>query len=462
MEPARNNRLLIAFYGDDFTGSTDALESLNNAGIKTILFIDVPTTEQLRNYPGIQAIGIAGMTRNLSPSAMEAVLTPQFKALAILNPQHVHYKVCSTFDSSPAIGCIGKAIDIGMEVFKTRVVPLLVAAPKLGRYCLFGNLFARMGIGSEGKIYRLDRHPSMSKHPTTPAEESDLTLHLAKQTKKSIGLFDLPSLHQYQIEPFAIDFKTDEIVLFDAVNQGELETIGTIIDSQSNDHTPLFSVGSSGVEMALGAHWQKMGKARGELIWTKTEISTPILVLSGSCSPITSLQIKTALESGFEAIAVATENLANQVRQSTAIEFDTEVIKKYAADASVLLKKGKSVIIHTSLGSDDPRVYATDLIFSKKGLQKGDTAKLYGALLGNIARQIAAQTKLERIVVTGGDTSSYAARAMGIKSVEMIAPFSPGAPICSAEATNTAINKLQIIFKGGQVGKADFFVNAAK
>ncbi len=81
-----------------------------------------------------------------------------------------------------------------MAVFKNKCVPLLVAAPVLDRYCMFGNLFARMGIGSNGKIYRLDRHPSMSKHPVTPANESDLRLHLEKQTTKKTGLIDILQL----------------------------------------------------------------------------------------------------------------------------------------------------------------------------------------------------------------------------------------------------------------------------
>lgn len=31
-------RLLLGFYGDDFTGSTDAMEALDQYGLKTILF----------------------------------------------------------------------------------------------------------------------------------------------------------------------------------------------------------------------------------------------------------------------------------------------------------------------------------------------------------------------------------------------------------------------------------------
>src|ERR1044071_5383333 len=188
---SNRNNILLAFYGDDFTGSTDALEFMTRAGAKTVLFIEPPTAKQLANYPGLDAFGVAGMTRAPSPEEMEQTLLPAFKALKKSGARHVHYKVCSTFDSSPAIGSIGKAIDTGAQVFKNKFIPLLVAAPALGRYCLFGNLFARMGIGSEGSIHRLDRHPSMSKHPVTPADESDLRLHLSKQTVKRTGLLDV-------------------------------------------------------------------------------------------------------------------------------------------------------------------------------------------------------------------------------------------------------------------------------
>ena len=53
--------------------------------------------------------------------------------------------------------------------------------PPLGRYCVFGNLFARMGIASAGAIYRLDRHPSMeSSTPSRPLMRGDLRVHLVQ------------------------------------------------------------------------------------------------------------------------------------------------------------------------------------------------------------------------------------------------------------------------------------------
>ncbi|RZK38973.1 MAG: four-carbon acid sugar kinase family protein [Pedobacter sp.] len=449
-------KLKIAYYGDDFTGSTDALEFLNKSGIKTVLFIDVPNQAQISRYPGLQAIGIAGKSRTQSPSEMEETLFPVFEALKALQPEHVHYKVCSTFDSSPSIGSIGKAIDIGMEVFASRILPLLVAAPVLGRYCLFGNLFARMGIGSDGAIYRLDRHPSMSKHPVTPANESDLSLHLAQQTNKNIRLFSILELHQYRDHQKPLSFNEGEIVLFDALEQKELALIGEIIDQQVKENNPVFSVGSSGVEMALGAHWN----LDNEFTWDLKPLTEPIIVLSGSCSAVTSAQINYALNNGFVGIAIDTLSLASEVSVKGLTVTD-DVVEAYAAQALGLLQQGKHVLIHTSLGNDDPRVNATDEVLEQNAVKKGETASLYGTLLGEIARKVVAKIAIQRIVVAGGDTSSYAARAMGIEAVEMIAPLSPGAPICKAYAPNSAIDTLELVFKGGQVGKEDFFLSAS-
>jgi uncharacterized protein YgbK (DUF1537 family) len=451
-------RFLIAFYGDDFTGSTDALESLSKAGVKTVLFIDAPSKEKLKAYPGLQAIGIAGMTRAMNPKDMEKELAPAFKALLEINPRHVHYKVCSTFDSSPEIGSIGKALDIGAEIFDSKFVPLLVAAPALGRYCLFGNLFARMGIGSNGTIYRLDLHPSMSKHPVTPADESDLRLHLAKQTAKRSGLIDILCL-QEDLERSEITLSTrieegNEVILFDALNQQQMERTGELLELQTVPDKPLFSVGSSGIETALSSSWANNGLIKSSQNWEHAKRVSSVLIASGSCSPTTSSQITYALSNGFAEVAIDTAEFADQ-------HIDPIVIKKYAELALQLIEQGKNVILHTSRGYDDVRVQKSELNFKDKGMPKANTALIYGTALGQIVREIADRTTLKRVVIAGGDTSSYAARAMGIEAVEMIALFSPGAPLCRAYAPGSSIDRIEVNFKGGQVGKEDYFVMAS-
>ncbi len=419
--------LRLAYFADDFTGATDALESLARAGLRTRLFLDPPSSEKCA---GLDAIGVAGLTRALAPDAMESVLRPAFTALRALGPRHVHYKVCSTFDSSPLVGSIGRAIDVGAEVFGGPLVPLLVAAPALGRYCAFGNLFARYGIGSAGAIHRLDRHPSVSRHPVTPMTEADLRLHLARQTSKPIGLVDVTALDGTAEESAralrALFDAGDRIALFDALNRDHLLRVGALIDELAGE-APLFSVGSSGVGAALAAQWA----LRAADLAPASPAESPLLVVSGSCSPVTAGQIEWARANGFEAVPLPTSG----------IERDGGGEAIVAA-----LRSGRSVVAYTSLGRADGEVPAARL----------------GAFLGRVAREAIAATGLRRLVVAGGDTSSYAGRALGVESLEMLAPLAPGAPLCSAFAPGSPADGIEIVFKGGQVGAPDFFGAVAR
>ncbi len=129
--------LLLSFFGDDFTGSTDALESLALAGVPTVLFTEPPTPAQLARYPHIRAFGIAGMTRAMPPAQMRKTLLPALQSLKNSGASIVHYKVCSTFDSSPEVGSIGQVIDTAAEIFRPAIIPVVVggsAARKVLRF----------------------------------------------------------------------------------------------------------------------------------------------------------------------------------------------------------------------------------------------------------------------------------------------------------------------------------------
>jgi uncharacterized protein YgbK (DUF1537 family) len=415
--------LRLAYFADDFTGATDALESLALAGLRTRLFLDSPTAAQCT---GLDAIGVAGLTRSLAPGDMETVLRPTFTALRALGPRHVHYKVCSTFDSSPTVGSIGRAIDVGMSVFGGRTVPLLVAAPALGRYCVFGNLYARYSIGSTGAIHRLDRHPTVSRHPVTPITEADLRVHLAAQTKKKSGLLSVLDLERPPAETAGawagLVAAGHEIILIDGLNAGHLLQAGALLDGLAKGG-PLFSVGSSGIESALTAHWGTTGLG-SDHPKAGQSMTGPTLVISGSCSPVTAGQIDWALTNGY-----------------TGIEFSPTAL----ADSVAALKAGRPTIVYTSRGEAAAPLPASEL----------------GTQLGRLAREAVAQAGVKRLVVAGGDTSSYAARALGIKSVEMLVPLAPGAPLCRAQAPGSSADGLEVNFKGGQVGAPDYFGTAA-
>ena len=454
----KKDKLLLAYYGDDFTGSTDALEFLTLAGVKTVLFLRKPTQKDLDRFPNIQAIGLAGKSRSMSPSEMETELFPAFENLKSFEPKHFHYKVCSTFDSAPHVGNIGKAIEIGSEVFNQKTVLVSPSAPHLGRFCVFGNLFARMGTVGNGEIYRIDRHPSMSKHPVTPALEGDLTLHLAKQTEKSINLVNLTTIEKGTSAILeVVNNNKAEILFFDGFNLEHLKTIGTVFNQLATAKT-LFSVGSSGIEMALGLDWKEEKIIGNEIVFEPRGEVSPILVLSGSCSPVTSSQIEYALENGFLEIALESKAVAIQNQEA--------IIKNTVAQIVENFNKGKSTILHTSTGSNDPRIAETEAYFRTKGISANGIQKqcssIYGSVLGKITKEVLKTVKIKRILFAGGDTSSYSASELDILALEMIAPLVPGAPLCIAVSDNEWVNGIEMNFKGGQVGTADYFIKVLK
>ena len=113
-----------------------------------------------------------------------------------------------------------------------------------------------------------------------------------------------------------------------------------------------------------------------------------------------------------------------------------------------LLQAGQSVIVHTTRSGPNKRVAAT---------MKDGTARTLGIALGKVLRVTLEFTGVRRVCIAGGDTSSFAARVLGIEALEMIAPLTPGVPLCRARAPNSPADGLEIVFKGGQVGAENYF-----
>ena len=415
--------MLYTFYGDDFTGSTDVLESLSRAGIRAALFLRPPTAEDLTYFPGLQALGIAGDSRSRSPEWMNSNLPGIFRVLQSFAAPINHYKTCSTFDSAPHIGSIGRAMELGIEAFAPRFVPIVAGAPHLGRFVVFGNLFA----AANGVIYRIDRHPTMSCHPVTPMLDADLRRHLALQTKLPIGLLNLRDVSAARLETLLAEGPA--AVLFDTSDESSLATVGELIWKQS----PLFAVGSSGLTEALIAAW-RAGGIVGEIPAAEAaEAVEQLLVISGSCSPVTQGQIEWALQHGFAGVAL----------DPTALIADP---RGPVRQVLAYIRGGRSPILYSALGPLDPAAapHAAEL----------------GAALGELLAAIFEQSDIRRVMLCGGDTSSHAMQQLPIRALTWAAPLTPGAPLCRAHAPGTAFHDAELILKGGQIGPMNFFRQA--
>ncbi len=416
--------LRYAYYGDDFTGSTDVLEQLAEGGIEAVLFLRVPDDGLRARFPNVEAIGIAGESRSRSPEWMDENLPHAFAALQ--DAGVVHYKTCSTFDSSPHTGSIGRAMDIGLARFGPPAA-IVVAAPHMGRYVAFGNLFALAG----SQVYRIDRHPTMSRHPVTPMHEADLIRHLAAQTKTPISLVPLHRIQAGEASAvFDAAAQAAQAVLFDGVAPDDLAQTGEVLVSRN----VRFIVGSSGVTRSLVLAWRKAGLIGDVLAPDPVKEVERLLVISGSCSPVTAQQVARAAQLGYE---------THRVNVPSLLGGDAGEEERAMAAARAALESGRSCVIHSADGPLDTN--------------QAPAGRRLGEVLGRIAGAVIRQTGLKRILFAGGDTSSHGVAQLGVDALTWTAPLEPGAPLVTSHSPDASIDGLQMVLKGGQIGGEDFF-----
>jgi uncharacterized protein YgbK (DUF1537 family) len=410
-----------------------------------VLFLDTPTDAQVARFDGYRGIGIAGVARAKSPAWMEANLPTAFEALTRLDAPIAHYKVCSTFDSAPHVGSIGKAIDLAAPVLGGDWHPLLVAAPPIHRYQLFGNLFATVdGVG-----YRLDRHPTVSRHPTTPMDEADVRVHLAKQTTRTIGLVDYLALTAGKGDAALARARGEgaEIVAVDVLDDESLAEAGRLI--WENRGEQLLVIGSQGVEYALIAHWRAAGLI-GDPPPPRQAGAARIAAVSGSCSPVTGRQIEWAEKNGLAAIRLEVASAVDEQRWRGVLDA--------AIDAATrALASGLSPLVYTARGPDDVAIPALKQAILAADAREEDVNARIGHGLGEILKAIVLSTDIRRVAIAGGDTSGHALSGLGIMALEAEVALTPACGINRARSDDAKIDGLEVALKGGQMGPLDYF-----
>jgi len=416
------------------------------AGLPTVLFLQTPTPEQLAQFTNYRVIGIAGIARSQGPEWMEWHLPPIFHLLRSLEAPIMHYKVCSTFDSAPHVGSIGRAIDIGSRILGGMWHPLVVGDSGMGRYQVFGNLFAMAnGVG-----HPLNEHPTMARHPVTPMDDANLARHLAKQTTKKIALVDFVSMKQGQAHIRLAEHLTarTEIILLDVLDKETLVEAGRLVWENRGER--LFGVGSQGFEAALVAYWQASGLISTEPKQFRASAASRIACVSGSVSPVTGAQIAFAVDNGFAPIPLDATLAVDAPAWNRELARATEC-------ALAALGQSRDPLVYTAVGPDDAAVPALRNAIATAGASAITVNDRIGAGLGSILNSVLRQGRLDRAVIAGGDTSGHAASVLGIYALTAIAPIAAGSPLCGAHTSDPAFGALEIALKGGQVGAPDFF-----
>jgi len=414
------------YYGDDYTGASDTLATLAVAGRRTMLFTGVPTAVQLDAAGPLDAIGIAGAARSMAPQAMRIELAEVGRFFASTGASILHYKVCSTFDSAPHVGNIATAVETLRPHVRQPVAAIVGGQPNLGRYCVFGHLFAAAQTG--GAVVRLDRHPTMRCHPVTPMHESDLRVHLAALGLERIELVPYPT---YESPPAAqaalwggLIATSPAAVLFDVARAADLVDVGRLLHGMARDGS-LLVVGASSVAQA----WLGDAASTGTHPRVAAASGT-VLVMAGSLSPMTARQVDAA--TSYEHVAI---DVAALLRD------DSVAIRASVDRVAEALRSGRHVLAHTG---------------GRGGVDAPPSATL-AAACGRWLDAVLRACPVRRVGVAGGDTSSHALKSLDVWGLSYLGALAPGVALCRASSAAPHLDGIELMLKGGQMGAPDLF-----
>ena len=333
-----------------------------------------------------------------------------------------YFKVCSTFDSTPA-GNIGPVAEALLDALGSDFSVVCPAFPENGRSVFRGYLFVGDQLLSDS---------GMREHPLTPMTDSSLVRVLQAQTRARVGLLR----HEAGADTAGLrariaGLRAEGVVLAiaDAIDNADLRTL-----AEAAIDLPLLVAGS-GLALGLPALYARRG-------WVQLQADAARLdaqvgggaVLAGSCSQATQAQVAQWRAAGRPARAVDARALAAGA--------------PVVADALAWAREqGGPVLIHATLAP-------AELKAVQAALGAGPAGALVEAALSAIARGLV-DAGVQRLVVAGGETSGAVVQALGVQTLRIGAAICPGVPWTQAEG-----RALWLALKSGNFGGPDFFAQA--
>jgi uncharacterized protein YgbK (DUF1537 family) len=243
-----------------------------------------------------------------------------------------------------------------------------------------------------------------------------------------MGLVDLTAFQSHTAQKhWQVNVNArDAAVIFDGFSVAMLEETARILWERSAARA-VFAVGSSGLTHGLLRHWRSVKLIDPAQALEPAPPVDRLLVLSGSCSPVTARQIRRAKQMGFAAWQLEGEG-----------PWSATAAKAYRA-----LQSGRSVVLYTAVGPKTPR--------EKYG-------EKFGAALGRLLRELVLSSGVRRVLVAGGDTATHSVKQLGLNALTFAAPLVAGVPLCRGHAASQ-LDGLELALKGGQIGPEDFFAN---
>jgi uncharacterized protein YgbK (DUF1537 family) len=427
--------MILGVIADDFTGATDVASMLVRAGLRTVQTIGVPGVHNDGEIPpevaGADAVVVALKSRTTPAADAVADSLAALRWLQAAGARQFYFKVCSTFDSTPA-GNIGPVAEALMRAIagttgaaQTLVCP---AFPENGRTVFRGHLF----VGDE-----LLSDSGMRHHPLTPMSDSNLVRWMQQQCQGRVGLLrhDVVARGSAAITERLAALQAEGVahVVADAVDNEALRQLAA-----GAAHLPLWVAGSGlalGLPAVLAAKgWVTLNAHAADL----DALTGPAAVLAGSCSVATQVQVARWIAAGRPALRIDPLALARG--------------EPVATDA----------LAWAQAQNGAPLLYATadaaTLASTQAALGVAEAGALVEHALAAIARGLV-DAGTQRLVVAGGETSGAVVQALGVHTLRIGAAICPGVPWTQA-VRSAGQAPLKLALKSGNFGGPEFFTEA--
>ena len=412
----------LGCIADDFTGATDLASMLARSGVNVSLRIGVPLSTP-ENTAEIEVIALK--TRSISASeAIEESLSA-LKWLKEAGAKKYFFKYCSTFDST-AEGNIGPVSEALMNELKVDQTIYCPAFPENGRSIYMGNLFVGQKLLSES---------SMKDHPLTPMNDSNLMRLLSAQVSRRVGLADRIVVNSgvNSLKEKLISLKENDVphVIVDAVADTDLDIIASACQDMD------FITGGSALAMPLAEFYKASGKISAvDNSFINKKLNTGSIILSGSCSEMTIIQVKNFIQRGAAAFQLdpidLAENGVKKVLDWLSSQDFTKNIIIYATSDPDTVKK-----VQAELGVD----MAGKIV--EQGLSECAIA----------ARELG----IKNFIIAGGETSGAITKALNVRQLDIGIEIAPGVPWTFSGKRN---NQIALSLKSGNFGSEEFFTEA--
>jgi uncharacterized protein YgbK (DUF1537 family) len=415
--------LKLGCIADDFTGATDLANNLVRAGMRVVQIIGVPAAP----VPDADALVVALKSRTAPVADAVAHSLAAARWLRAQGAPQIYFKVCSTFDSTPAgnIGPVAEALlaDAGGDF--ALVTP---AFPENGRTVYKGHLFV-------GDLLLSDS--PMRQHPLTPMTDANLVRVLQAQAPQSrVGLIEHRQVAGgagvVAERIAALRGAGVRLAIADAVDDADL-----LVLAQAARGLKLVVAGS-GLAIGIPA---LHGLAPAPRAATLPSAAGSRAIVSGSCSAATNAQVAHFVAAGGTAFEVLPLRLA-----------DGQDVAREALDWAAP---------HLAAAPTRPLlVYATAPPAAVQAVQARLGAQQAGALVEQALARVAqglVGLGVRQLVLAGGETSGACIAALGIGQLRIGPQIDPGVPWCHAQSGPVA---LHLALKSGNFGGPDFFTRA--